>query len=154
MFLGKYEHSLDDKNRVVLPAALRKDLSDQELQDVGLVLATGTDNEFLELHTKEEWSLHSKMLDDKYPVGKLEVEQALHGIHSNVYEIQLDRQYRFLIPEEIKKLVGIQRDVSFIGVTKKIVIYARERWNAYQEKLALAQKKKKSESAEGAQGAA
>ena len=149
MFLGKYEHSLDDKNRVVLPAALRKDLSDQKLQK-GFVLAAGTQNKFLELHTKGEWSLHSKTLDDKHPVGELKEEQELHGIYSNVYEMPLDRQYRLLIPEEIKKLVGIQRDVYFIGMTKKIVIYAKEAWEAYL----LKQVQEKKESGEAVQGPA
>jgi MraZ protein len=129
MFLGSHEHSLDEKNRVVLPQGLRKYLSEGKLEE-GFVLVAGTKNRFLELHPMEEWIRREKKLAESLVQGDESSEEALLDLHATVVNVELDKQYRFVIPDASRALVGIGRDVVFIGVYNKIVIYAKDRWEA------------------------
>jgi len=132
MFLGKFEHSLDDKNRVVLPLAYRRDMSEEKLQE-GFVIFAGSDEQYLELHTKEKWLLHSEELKKAYAAQGKAGEQDLIDLYSNAYEVQLDKQYRFIVPDSSMELAGIKRDVVFVGMTEKAVIYSRERWEVREK---------------------
>jgi len=132
MFLGKYEHSLDDKNRVVLPLGLRKELSPEKLQE-GFVLVAGTRNKFLELHPMDEWTRHEKALEERYAPGDEVAEDYLIDLHSSVVNVELDKQFRFLIPDANKHVARIVRDVYFIGMGKKILIYGKEQWDERQK---------------------
>jgi transcriptional regulator MraZ len=129
MFLGTYEHALDDKNRVVLPAGLRKYISEARLEG-GFVLAAGTRNQCLDLHPMAEWLAFVRGLEARYPPEDEEAQEFFRDLLSSAVEVQLDKQYRFLIPDARKVEAGIERDVYFVGVSKKIEIWAKERWDA------------------------
>src|SRR5512139_4013288 len=108
MFLGRYEHSLDEKNRVVLPLGLRKDLSPEALAR-GFVLVAGTRQRFLELHPMEEGEKHEQMLHSTYAPTDPEAEDFLIDLHWTVVNVELDKQFRFILPDSSKDLSGIVR---------------------------------------------
>jgi MraZ protein len=132
MFLGRYEHSLDEKNRVVLPLGLRKDLSPETLAR-GFVLVAGTRLQFLELHPMAEWEKHEQTLDSSCPTTLPGAEDYLIDVHWTVVNVELDKQFRFILPDSSKDLAGIVRDVYFIGMGKKIILYGKERWEERQK---------------------
>src|SRR4249920_1007112 len=128
MFLGTYEHALDDKNRVVLPAGLRKYISEAKLQE-GFVLAAGTRNQCMELHPMAEWLDHVRGLEGRYPPEDEEAQEFFRDLLSSAVEVQLDKQFRFLIPDARRVEAGVERDVYFIGMSKKIDIWPKDRWD-------------------------
>ena len=133
MFLGSFEHSLDEKSRVVFPLGFRKNLSEEKLK-AGFVLEAGTKNKFIELLPTEEWLRQEEKLEERYAQGDEKAEEYLIDLHSSAVNVELDKQYRFLLPEASRKVAGIVRDVVFIGMGRKIVIYAKERWEERQRK--------------------
>jgi MraZ protein len=130
-FLGKFEHGLDDKNRVVLPQGFRKQLTPGELAE-GFVLVAGRHNQYLELLPMQEWARLEKKLEEAYPFGDAAAEDYSMDLHASVVNVELDKQFRFLIPDSSRDLAGIEREVCFIGMGKKVVIWARERWEKRQ----------------------
>jgi MraZ protein len=117
---------------VVLPLGLRKGLSEEKLQE-GFVLVAGTRNKFLELHPMSEWIRREALLEESFGPGDEVAEEFLIDLHASVVNVDLDKQYRFLIGDPSKELAGIKRDVLFIGMGKKIIIFSKERWAARQE---------------------
>ena len=132
MFLGISEHSLDEKNRVVMPLVFRKDISEQRLKE-GFVLAAGSENRYLELHFMEDWRSHVQKMEDRYAPDDVLGQEYLRDLHSSAVEVELDKQYRFLIPEARREEAGIQRDVCFVGMQKRIEIWAKDRWEERQK---------------------
>jgi MraZ protein len=132
MFLGTSEHSLDEKNRVVLPLVFRKDISDEELKN-GFVLAAGSESRYLELHFREDWRSHVQAMEDRYAPDDDLGQEYLRDLHSSAVEVELDKQYRFLIPDARREEAGIHRDVYFVGMNKRIEIWAKDRWEERQK---------------------
>jgi MraZ protein len=135
MFLGDFEHSLDDKNRVILPAPLRRGITEDELQD-RFYLVPSDEDECLELHPRRSWDQYVTDLKDRYDWGDRTWRDFLRDLYSTACEIQLDKQYRFLLPETCKKAVAVQKDVYFVGLGEFVEIWSKERWEGRRVKRA------------------
>jgi len=120
LFQGKYEHTLDSKNRVVLPAAFRKGIPEDEARQV--VVTIGRREQWLNLYTKKAWETKVASLLEKYDEDDEEAENYLRDVLSSAYDIDLDSQYRFVIPKDRRDQVRIDKDVVFVGVAKRIEI--------------------------------
>jgi MraZ protein len=131
MFLGYFEHSLDDKNRLVLPLGLRKGLSEETL-DKGFVLIAGTRNKYLVLLPMDEWLQYERELEAKYDSSDEAADDYLTDMYSSAVFAPLDKQYRFTVVDASRKLVGIKKEVCLIGRGRKVLIYAKERWEERQ----------------------
>lgn len=127
MFLGDYEHSLDDKNRVVLPSQLRRGIPEEHLHDRFYIVRSDED-ECLELHPRESWDEFVGELKQNRDRGHRPWREFLRDLYSSASELQLDKQYRFLVPEANKNAVGIDKDLYFVGMGDFIEIWARDRW--------------------------
>lgn len=132
MFFGFYEHSLDDKFRVVLPLGLRRSLSDDQIRQ-GFVLVAGNRTRYLVMLPVWEWPEYEKKLQETYDVTEEEVQDYLIELYASATFVELDKQYRFAIPAPSREIAGIQRDVCFVGMGKQILIYAKERWEEWQK---------------------
>lgn len=127
MFQGEYEYTLDDKNRVVLPASLRKGVPDRKL-DEGFTLVIGKRAQCLELHPMEEWTNRIVRQQALYSDDNEEAEEYFRDILSSAYEVYLDKNYRFVIPEARKIDASIGREVVFVGMWERIELWDRKRW--------------------------
>jgi MraZ protein len=127
MFQGEYEHSLDEKNRVVLPSGLRKNFPEDKLKE-GFSLVIGRKGRCLELHPMDEWRSWIERLHASYSDDNEEADEYLRDILASAYEIEIDKKYRFVIPEARKKEAGLETEVVFVGVFKRIEIWDRRRW--------------------------
>jgi MraZ protein len=131
-FFGFHEHSLDDKNRLVLPLALRKKLPDELLQQ-GFVLVAGTRNEFLVLYPMYEWDRVAEALNAKYDASDLVGQEYLTSLYASAHHVELDKQYRFVMPDASRRRAGIERDVCMVGRGNTVFVYAKERWEKREE---------------------
>ncbi|MBN1444440.1 MAG: hypothetical protein JXA90_17135 [Planctomycetes bacterium] len=127
MYQGEYECTLDDKNRVVLPAGLRKGKPEARLSE-GFTLAIGGKGQCLELHLMQDWK---ERIDDelsRYSPQNEAAQEYFRDIIPSAFEVFLDKNYRFVIPEARKKDAGIGKEVVFIGMWHRIEIWDKQRW--------------------------
>jgi MraZ protein len=132
-FLGRHTATLDQKNRVVVPARLRECVEERERDRFVLtVLPEGC----LVLYTYGEWAAVADRLQQRFatpPAPGSEGERvarkrarALERIlFQNAQQVTLDKQGRILLPESIRGRADLEREVTFIGVRNRIEI-----WNA------------------------
>jgi MraZ protein len=123
MFRGRFEHNIDAKGRVSIPAKFREVLA--TLSEERLII-TNFDN-CLWGYALPEW----QKIEDKVaalPQFKPEVKALQRVFISAATECPIDKQGRILIPPTLRDYAGITGDLVYVGMTKRIEIWAKERW--------------------------
>lgn len=128
MFQGEYEHTLDEKNRVVLPAGIRKGTAERMLE-YGFTLVIGRRARYLELHPMQDWTKKIERQRAAYTDDNEEAEEYFRDILSSAFEVFLDKNYRFVIPEARKNEAGIGKDVVIVGMWQRIEIWDKGLWS-------------------------
>ncbi|MBI4577767.1 MAG: cell division/cell wall cluster transcriptional repressor MraZ, partial [Planctomycetes bacterium] len=114
MFTGEYTHSLDDKGRVAFPRRLRETAGDEAGKEASLFLCRGQGG-CLYLYTEKRWrSLVDSM--SKPSFGAPDQVNFSRLFFSTASEARLDGQARFQVPDHLRVLAGIDREVVFVGV--------------------------------------
>lgn len=124
-FYGEYFHTLDGKNRLFIPAKLRKALGKGEK----LILSRGLDS-CLFLFPQDEWQnleLKAKAL----PITDRGARAFTRHLFSGASLCTVDSQGRIPFPSNLKEYAGISKDVVIIGVSSRIEIWAKEKWEKY-----------------------
>ena len=125
MFIGEYQHSLDSKNRIIVPAKLREGLGNK------FVITKGLDG-CLYAYPLEEW----KILEDKLktlPLTNKDARTFVRFFFSGACEVELDKQFRGLIPQNLKEYAKIEKDIVSIGVLSRVEIWSKEMWENYND---------------------
>ncbi len=125
MFFGEYQHALDTKNRIIVPAKLRDGLGNK------FVITKGLDG-CLYVYPLTEW----KILEEKLktlPLTNKDARAFVRFFFSGACEIELDKQYRGVIPQNLKEYAGIEKDIVSIGVLSRVEIWSKEKWDEYNE---------------------
>ena len=117
MFIGEYSHSLDSKNRMIVPVKLRDELGER------FVITKGLDG-CLYAYPEKEW----KILEEK-----LKKLAFVRFFFSGACEVEIDKQGRGLIPLNLKEYAGIEKDIVSIGALTKVEIWSKEKWQEYNE---------------------
>ncbi|KOA20985.1 protein MraZ [Clostridium homopropionicum DSM 5847] len=123
MFIGEYKHSLDTKNRMILPSKFREELGEK------FVLTKGLDG-CLYVYPMNEW----KILEEKLktlPLTSKDARAFVRFFFSGANEITIDKQGRALIPQNLLEYGQIFKDIVSIGVMTRIEIWSKERWDEY-----------------------
>jgi len=123
MLLGEYEHTLDDKNRLTLPAKFRQAMAG------GVVLTRGLDS-CVEAYPADDWmELVQRELAGLSPFSK-ESRQLERFLYSGAVEAQPDKQGRVMVPPTLLEHAGLDREVVVIGMRGRIEIWDRAAWRA------------------------
>lgn len=121
MLLGEYDHSLDDKNRLTLPARFRQSFSD------GVVLTRALDG-CLAVYTRDGWE---KFVESRLavldPLSK-ESRQMSRFMFAGASETELDKQGRVMVPAPLIEHAGLGREVVVAGVRDHLEIWDRAAW--------------------------
>ncbi|MFC1734593.1 division/cell wall cluster transcriptional repressor MraZ [Candidatus Hydrogenedentota bacterium] len=127
MFYGEYFHSLDEKNRVGLPSKIRDLLRAEQIDSI--VVTRGLEH-CLFAYTPEEWR---KLVDklSSLPVTKSGARKLTRMFFSGASVTRPDRQGRFIVPQNLKKYAGINKEVVFIGVHDRLEIWSKEAWEEF-----------------------
>jgi MraZ protein len=121
MLLGEYEHTLDDKNRLTLPAKFRQDFAE------GIVVTRGMDG-CLFAYTRADWSsLVERRLSTLDPLSK-EGRRMQRFFFSGAAETELDKQGRVGLPSALLEHAKLGRDVVVAGVHDHLEIWDRAAW--------------------------
>jgi len=120
MFSGEYYNSIDSKYRLIIPAKFRDELGRK-------CYITKSNDNCLYLFTLEEWERHARELM-ALPTGSAEARIRIRKFTANAVEVEVDSQYRITIPQKLRELVSIQKEVVTVGFINKIEIWSREEY--------------------------
>ena len=125
MFIGEYNHSVDAKNRISIPSKFREEL------DGKFIMTKGLDG-CLYIYTMNE----CKKLEQKLsslPLTNKDARAFVRFFFSGASEIEIDKQGRALIPQNLKDYADVKKEIVSIGVSSRIEIWSKEKWNEYNE---------------------
>ena len=125
MFVGTFEHALDGKGRVVLPASFRAELAHRGfLSQLDECLGLWTEAGFTEVANR----LTQKIREGGAP------QEARRAFAANAHEVSPDSQGRITIPQRLREFARLERDVVVIGAIDRIEIWSAERWRAVSQR--------------------
>ena len=125
MFIGEYQHALDSKNRMIVPSKLREELGSK------FVITKGLDG-CLYAYPLSEW----KILEEKLktlPLTNKDARAFVRFFFSGASEVEMDKQGRGLIPQNLKEYAGIEKEIVSIVVLSRVEIWSKDKWNNYND---------------------
>ena len=130
MFIGEYESSIDDKNRVVLPRKFR-DAIDVEREGDELYLTVDPDGCLL-ICPPSEWSRRLEQLNQS-PFAKEKLRRFRRYISSMTEPAKCDKQGRLLLPARLMQEAGVEKEIVLVGNISVIEIWPAALWKQRRE---------------------
>jgi MraZ protein len=127
MLMGEYNHSLDAKGRVILPADFRNELGES------FIITKGLDS-CLFIYPQSEWEQLSVKLR-QLPLAKTEARAFVRFFFAGARQVELDKQGRFLIPATLRQHASLKKDAVLIGVSNRIEVWSKDEWLKYNEEI-------------------
>jgi len=125
MLIGEYIHTIDEKNRVSMPAKFRKELGKKIIITPGL-------GECLFIFTTKEWEKVSKKLSDsEADLSFLKADQRNFNryMFGRAAEVEIDSIGRVLLPEFLKNRIGLKNSAAIIGVKDRVEVWNDKTWS-------------------------
>ena len=123
MLIGEYEHKMDSKRRLPLPARLRSQLG------LKVVITRGLEG-CLFVYSVGGWEEFSAKLR-ALPMSQATSRSFVRLVFSGAVEVELDNLGRVLIPDYLKEHAELSKNVVVIGTGERLEIWDQERWKAY-----------------------
>ena len=123
MFFGSFEHTLDDKNRLLIPSRLRSKIGSK------LFIMKGYEGS-LSIYPCEEFEIYLKKLQNLPYESKISRDIERISL-SSVFELDIDRVNRIQIPTALIHKYSISKEVVVVGVIDHIEVWSKSKWDAY-----------------------
>ncbi|MCR5255156.1 MAG: division/cell wall cluster transcriptional repressor MraZ [Acetatifactor sp.] len=121
MFMSEYNHTVDAKGRLIIPAKFRESLGEE------FVISKGMDG-CLFVYANEDWNAFEQKLTS-LPLINKEARQFARFFLAGAASVELDKQGRILIPQGLRDFAGLEKDVVLVGVGSRIEIWSKEKWD-------------------------
>ena len=121
MLIGEYEHSLDAKGRIIMPAKFREDIGEK------FIVTKGLDG-CLFAFSINEWTKFEEKLST-LPISNKDARTFTRFFLAGATECELDKQGRFLISSNLREFAEFIKDVIIVGMNSRIEIWSKENWN-------------------------
>lgn len=122
MFVGEYNHTIDTKGRVIVPAKFRDDLG------TNFMVTKGLDN-CLFVFPMDEWNRFEEKLQN-LPVANKNARKFSRFFLAGASAMEADKQGRILLPASLREFAGLEKDVVMVGVGSRAEIWSKENWIA------------------------
>ncbi|MBP5281783.1 MAG: division/cell wall cluster transcriptional repressor MraZ [Lachnospiraceae bacterium] len=122
MFMCEYNHTVDAKGRLIVPAKFRESLGDE------FVVCKGLDHN-LYVYSNEDWEAFSNQLST-LPLTNKEARQFVRFFLSGASTVEVDKQGRILVPPSLRAFAELDKDVVLAGVGHRIEIWSKARWDS------------------------
>lgn len=122
MFLGEFEHTIDGKGRLTIPAKFRDEL------ESGVVVTRGLDG-CLWAYSRGEWETLAEKIA-QMPTTNPAARNFSRFMFSSAFDSIPDRQGRILIPQNLRDYAGIDNETVVIGVMNRVEIWSPDRWTS------------------------
>lgn len=120
MFMGEYNHTIDAKGRLIVPAKFREVLGEE------FVVTKGLDG-CLFVYPNEEWQVFEDKLRT-LPLTNKNARQFSRFFLAGAASCEVDKQGRILLPAVLREFAELEKDVVLVGVASRIEIWSRSRW--------------------------
>lgn len=125
MFMGEYQHNIDDKGRVIIPAKFRDELG------ASFIITRGLDKSLF-VYPIEEW----KQIEQKLktlPFTRGDARKFTRFFFSGAIECEIDKQGRVIIPNNLRTYSSLEKECVFIGVSNRVEIWSKDIWESYYQ---------------------
>lgn len=123
MFMGEFQHTIDSKGRVAIPARFREELGEK------FVITRGLDG-CIFAYPMNEWATMENKLKS-LPLTKADARAFVRFFFSGATECEVDKQGRILLPQNLREHAKLNKEAVIIGVSTRVEIWAKERWGEY-----------------------
>ena len=120
MFLGEFEHSLDDKGRLSIPAKFRTALEE------GLFITRGLDR-CLVIWGGESWRTMAERVQNLNP-WQADARRMQRHFFSGAVQAQPDKLGRVVVPQYLRAYAGLEDEVIVVGLADRIEVWGRAEW--------------------------
>ncbi|PLX28091.1 cell division/cell wall cluster transcriptional repressor MraZ [Candidatus Parcubacteria bacterium] len=124
MFIGEYNHNLDVKGRLAVPAKFREKLKQ------GAVVTRGLDN-CLFLYTRDQWEKIVEKLAN-LPISQSKARAFSRLMLAGAMDVECDAQGRINLPEYLRKYAGLNKKTIVAGLFDRLEIWDEENWDKYK----------------------
>ncbi len=126
--MGEYQHTIDDKGRMIIPAKFREELGSR------FIVTRGLDN-CLFVYPESEWRIIEQKLKS-LPFTRSDARAFTRFFFSGAIECELDKQGRVNIPANLRQYSQLLKDCVVIGVSNRVEIWSKDVWENYFENSA------------------
>lgn len=123
MFMGEYQHSVDEKGRMIIPAKFREHLGSSFVMTRGL-------DQCLFAYPKSEWAALEQKLKT-LSLMKSDARAFTRFFFSGAAECEFDKQGRVNIPSNLREYAKLDKDCVVLGVSNRMEIWSKEAWESY-----------------------
>ncbi len=127
MFLGQYQHSIDDKGRLIIPVRYR------ELLEHGAYVTQGFDHNLMVLTPESFEQLYDNVT--ALSLTDPSARDLQRYIFSAAEKVELDKIGRILLPQYLRNMAQLENEVILVGIGDKFEIWSPALWAAKNEKL-------------------
>jgi len=120
---GKFQHSIDAKGRLFIPARLREKLGDKFYVTISF-------EECLTIYTIERWRKAEEKLETMPQSAQMELRQ----LFANAAEVELDGQGRIPLTKDLRDFAGLMKNVTIIGTGLYVQIWDCEKYKVIEDK--------------------
>ncbi len=127
MFIGEYNHALDEKGRLAVPTKFRIDFKS------GAVVTKGLDN-CLFVFTKKAWQELADKLS-KLPISQSKSRAFARLMLAGAMDLKLDKQGRITLPDYLRKYGNLKKKSIVAGVFNRLEIWDEKIWDSYKDSV-------------------
>ena len=121
MFMGEYNHSIDQKGRLIVPSKFREQLGNE------FVVTKGLDG-CLFVYSNEEW----QRIEEKFreiPLTTKDARKFSRFFFAGAATCEVDKQGRILLPSNLREYAAIEKEVVSVGFLSRVEIWSKDRWS-------------------------
>ena len=119
-FSGSFDHSLDGKGRVIIPASFREALGDD------FTITINPNKTAVAIYPKAMWDQQLERLSRINPMDKVGIKYERYVMSVSFSGNSMDAQGRVLIPAKLRSKIGLTRDIVFVGLNSYIEVWDAE----------------------------
>ncbi len=127
MLIGEYEHSLDAKGRLIMPAKFREDIGEK------FIITKGLDGCLFAFSTKEWEKFEEKLAT--LPISNKDARAFSRFFFAGAIDCEIDKQGRFLISSNLREFAGFIKDAIIVGMNSRIEIWSKEKWKECEDNI-------------------
>ena len=121
LFTGEYNHTIDAKGRLIVPAKLREQLGES------FTVTKGMDGRCLAIYPAEEWEIFAGKLRS-LPLNNPNSRKVIRYFMSGAVTCELDKQGSILLPSSLREFAQLDKEVVLAGVMNCVEIWNKESW--------------------------
>lgn len=118
---GVFEHNIDSKGRLFIPAKLREELGD-------VCYVTLSVDHCLSIYSTESWEAFCAKIN----AMPMSVSRRMRTLFANTAKCEMDAQGRILVPSKLRELIGLQKNVTIIGFSNHAEIWDSDEYAALE----------------------